>query len=100
MWHQLTVQELAVLVNPFNMIFLPVVHGLVMFLRPTAMFNPFSVLSPSWQTKWVLIAIATIEAFCSLHFLVMTFFLAMLALLFFQKCMEDRKDRLKYAAAM
>ena len=31
------------------------------------MFNPFSVLSPAWQTKPVLVAVATLEALLSIN---------------------------------
>ena len=86
--------------GPFNILVVPWLYGTLIVLKPSAMYNPFSVLSPSWQTRPVLIVIATIEGFFMMHFVLMTYFLVMLVLLFFQKCIEDTTEALRYSAEM
>ena len=93
-------QELAVLMGPFNIVLLPVLYGTLVLFKPGAMFNPFSALSRAGQTELVLVFVATMEALSLLTFLAQTFFLVMLAILFFQKCIEDTREQQQRLSVM
>ena len=88
-WKNITLQEMAALVSPWNAPIMMVMYGVIVFTYPTAPFSLNLFLPGYLRTDLTLAIIVCIEMiYCG--FLTATLmFICTIMLLFFQKCAED-----------
>ena len=88
-WMNMTIQEIAVLLSPWNIPIVAVMYGFILVMYPFAPFSPNLFLPNMLRTK-VIVGIVCIMEITYAAFLMSTLmFISVILLCFFQKCMED-----------